>query len=64
MGVRNLTQEHLQINNKNIIGWLSLLLTICDMDNDSKNKLDAYLRREDKVNRQKEIDKIWRYYYG
>ena len=59
MGIRNLTQENLQINSKNILGWLSLAIVIADIDDDTKNKIERYLRRTDKARRQKEIDKIF-----
>lgn len=59
MGVRNLTQESLQINSKNILGWLSLAIAIADIDDDTKNKIERYLKRTDKARRQREIDKIF-----
>lgn len=59
MGVRNLTQESLQINNKNILGWLSLAIAIADIDDDTKNKIERYLKRTDKARRQREIDEIF-----
>lgn len=54
-----MTQESLQINNKNILGWLSLAIVIADMDDDTKNKIERYLKRTDTVRRQKEIDEIF-----
>lgn len=60
MEVKPLTQESLQINNKNILGWLSLALQIYDVDNDVKEKIVRYLKRRDVARRQKEIDEYWR----
>lgn len=59
MEVRNLTQESLQINSKNILGWLSLAIAIADMDDDDRYKLERYLKRTDIYRRQKEIDEIF-----
>jgi hypothetical protein len=50
----------LQINNKNILGWLSLALQVYDVDNDVKEKIVRYLKRRDIARRQKEIDEYWR----
>lgn len=59
MEVRSLTQERLQINSKNIIGWLKLLLVILDLDDELRFKAEAFINRKDKVRRQNEIDKLW-----
>lgn len=59
MGVRNLTQESLQINNKNVLGWLSLAIAIADIDDETKNKIERYLKRTDIARRQREIDEIF-----
>lgn len=54
-----MTQERLQINSKNIIGWLELLLVVLDIDDEFKFKAEAFINRKDKVRRQNEIDKLW-----
>lgn len=59
MEVRNLTQESLQINNKNILGWLELAMTIMDIDDETRDKLNRYLKRTDIARRQREIDEIF-----
>lgn len=59
MEVRSLTQERLQINSKNIIGWLKLLLVILDLDDELRFKAEAFINRKDKARRQNEIDKLW-----
>ena len=53
-------QEPLQINNKNILGWLSLALQVYDVDKDVEEKIVRYLKRRDVARRQKEIDEYWR----
>lgn len=57
---RNLIQEPLQINSKNILGWLSLAIVVCDLSEEERDKIEMYLRRTDKVRRQHEIDMYWR----
>lgn len=57
---RSLIQEPLQITSKNILGWISLALRILDIEEEDRNKVEAFLKRRDIVRRQKEIDEYWR----
>lgn len=47
------------INNKNILGWLNLILDVYELDDNTRNKLKHYLNRNDKIRRQKEIDDMF-----
>jgi hypothetical protein len=47
------------INNKNIIGWLNLILDVYQLDDITKDKLIKYLKRNDISKRQKEIDDMF-----
>lgn len=47
------------INNKNILGWLNLILDVYELDDNTRNKLKRYLNRNDKIRRQKEIDNMF-----
>lgn len=55
-----MTQEPLQITSKNILGWINLALHILDIEEEERNKIEAFLKRRDIARRQKEIDKYWR----
>lgn len=51
--------QSLIINNKNILGWLNLILDVYELDDNTRNKLKRYLNRNDKIRRQKEIDDMF-----
>jgi hypothetical protein len=50
----------LQITSKNILGWISLILKVCDIEEEERKKIEAFLKRRDIARRQKEIEEYWR----
>ena len=59
MGVRLLTQ--LEFNSKNILGWLRLLLEVYPLSREDRFGIKGYLRREDKITRDKELRRLFGY---
>ena len=51
--------QSLTINNKNILGWLNLILDVYQLDDITRDKLVKYLKRNDINKRQKEIDDMF-----
>lgn len=49
----------MEINSKNIIGWLKLAVVVLDLEPCVKNKIIEYINRTDYVRRQKELDDIF-----
>ena len=47
------------INANNVINWLQLLLAIDCIDEEYREDVLRYIKRTDKVRRQKELDKIF-----
>ena len=56
---KNLIQEPLKINSKNIIGWLQLGIDIGYIDGDIKNYIQRYINRTDIRTRDKELEDIF-----
>lgn len=49
----------MKINSKNVINWLQLLLDVGCIDKEDREDVLRYIKRTDKVRRQKELDKIF-----
>ena len=49
----------MKINSKNIINWLQLLLAIGYIEKEDREDILKYIKRTDRVRRQKELDKIF-----
>ena len=47
------------INANNVINWLRLLLDTDGIDEEDREDVLRYIKRTDKVRRQKELDKIF-----
>ena len=59
MGVKLLIQ--LEFNSKNILGWLRLLLEVYPLSIEDRLAIKRYLRREDKITRDKELRRLFGY---
>lgn len=46
------------ITSKNLVGWLKLGLKVVLLPKDVREKVTAYVRRQDKWTRQRELDNI------
>ena len=49
----------MKINSKNVINWLRLLLDAGGIDKEDREDVLKYIKRTDKIRRQKELDKIF-----
>ena len=59
MGVKLLIQ--LEFNSKNIFGWLRLLLEEYPLSREDRFAIKRYLRRGDKITRDKELRRLFGY---
>ena len=59
MGVKLLIQ--LEFNSKNISGWLRLLLEVYSLYREDRFAIKCFLRREDKITRDKELRRLFGY---
>ena len=59
MEVRLLIQ--LEFNSKNILGWLRLLLEVYTLSREDRFAIKRYLRRGDKITRDKELRRLFGY---
>ena len=50
----------MEINSKNVIGWLELILKVFDLPKVKIEALEAFIGRKDVSRRQKEIEEYWR----
>ncbi len=51
----------LEFNSKNILGWLRLLLEVYPLSREDRFAIKRYLRREDKITRDKELRRLFGY---
>ena len=51
----------LEFNSKNILGWLRLLLEVYPLSRKDRFAIKRYLRRKDKITRDKELRRLFGY---
>lgn len=49
----------LEINSKNIIGWLKLIYDVYPFNEEDSKALNEYIRRTDIIRRKKELEEIF-----
>lgn len=54
----------MEVNRKNILGWLSLILVVYPMDKSTRKKLEDYLSYKNKRKREKMVEDIYGGDYG